>query len=63
MHPEAEAAAGLTPVAPSAEARKEACAGSASHQTTSRLQRSKTETAEEKRQRKQLVREARVSAA
>ncbi|CAL5222515.1 g4890 [Coccomyxa viridis] len=59
-HP--EAATGMTSLANSAQASKEAGAGPSGCQTNTRLQRSKTETAEEKRQRKQLVREARRQA-
>lgn len=61
MHP--EHATGLMSVALSAQASKEASAGLATTQTTGRSQRSRTETAEEKRQRKQLVRNARVGTA
>ena len=61
MH--SEAATSLMSVAPSAQASKEASAGLTTSQITGRLQRSRTETAEEKRQRKELVRNARVGTA
>ncbi len=60
---QSEAAPGWSLLTSSAVASKEAEHALPSSQTASNLQRSKDETAEEKRRRKQLVKEARVSAA